>query len=91
MVHWMLNCKEVSEKVSESMDRTLPLYYRVQLKMHLLMCKYCNRLKNQLLMIRGAARFEELTDDAVDESQCLPEEACQRIKQAMRNHASKFP
>ncbi|MBT8373172.1 MAG: zf-HC2 domain-containing protein [Desulfobacterales bacterium] len=87
----MLNCKEVSEKVSESMDRTLPFHYRLQLKMHLLMCKYCNRFKNQLLMIRGAARLEDPTEDVDDPSQCLSEEACQRIKQAMENHTPKSP
>ena len=91
MVHWMLNCKEVSEKVSESMDRTLPLHYRLQVKMHLLLCKYCNRFKNQLLMIRGAARVEDVAEDDADLSQCLSEEACQRIKQAIKNDTLKTP
>ena len=91
MLHWMLNCKEVSEKVSESIDRTLPLHYRLQLKMHLLMCKYCKRFKNQLLMIRGAARLEDPAEDNVEPRQCLSKEACQRIKQAMRNHTPKSP
>lgn len=89
MLHWMLNCKEVSEKMSESMDRKLPFFYRMQLKIHFLMCKYCKRFKEQMLLIREAARFDGTTDDNVDPSQCLSEEACQRIKQAMRNHMPK--
>jgi hypothetical protein len=89
MLHWMLNCKEVSEKMSESMDRKLPLFYRMQLKMHFLMCKYCKRFKDQMILIRGAVRFDGPTDDDADPSQCLSKEAYQRIKQAMINHMPK--
>ena len=87
----MFNCKEVSKKVSESMDRTLPFYYRLLLKVHLLMCKYCNRFKNQLMILRDAARLEDLPEDDLDPSQCLSKEACDRIKQAMRDHVFNKP
>ena len=39
-VHWMFSCKDVSQLLSESMDRGLPFYQRILMRMHLLMCKY---------------------------------------------------
>ena len=42
-------------------------------------------------MIRGAVRLEDPTEDVDDPSQCLSEEACQRIKQAIENHTPKSP
>lgn len=44
----MLNCKETSHLISQSLDRELGFKERLALKMHLLMCKYCKRFSQQL-------------------------------------------
>lgn len=91
MSHWMFNCREVSKKVSESMDVNLPLRYRLMIKIHLLMCKYCSRLRSQLLTLRNIARSEDWPEDEIDRAQSLSEETREKIKQALRDLALKTP
>ena len=85
MSHWMFNCKDVSIKVSKSMDHTLPLHERVMIILHLMMCKYCKRFKNQLLVLRKAVQSDDLPGYDVGESVSLPMEIRERIKKTMRN------
>jgi hypothetical protein len=84
MKHWMFNCKAVTQIVSESMDRVLPIHHRVLIRMHLLMCKYCSRFNRQLLIIREVCRSEELMPGDSDDTLVLPKEACERIKQSLQ-------
>ena len=84
----MFNCKEVSKKVSESLDRILPLHERMMITIHLWMCKYCNRFKNKLLILRNAVRQQELPAEDSDVASSLSEETRERIKQAMNRLAS---
>ncbi len=58
MKHWMFSCKEVSEKISESMDRKLPFHHRMFIRMHLMMCRYCSRFKKQMIILRNISRLE---------------------------------
>ena len=89
MVHWMFNCNEVSQKVSESMDRVLPIHHQMMIRSHLLMCKYCARFRDQLLLIRKAIRSEEDPDEALKPSEPSFSESRKRIKQALRNQIKK--
>ena len=84
MKHWMFNCKAVSQIVSESMDRVLPIHQRVLIWMHLMMCKYCARFKRQLLLLREICRSEEMATGESDATLVLPKEACDRIKQSLQ-------
>lgn len=88
MRHWMFNCKEVSRLVSESLDRKLPLYQRMGLRIHLLMCKFCRRFQQQLLLIRETLRAESLYADT-EPYLSLPPEAQKRIKRFLRNNLDK--
>jgi hypothetical protein len=85
MSHWMFNCKEVSMMVSESMDRKIPLHRRMLMTAHLSMCRYCNRFKKQLLILKNAAGLEDIHEDGLGGSPSLSEEARERIKRAMRD------
>lgn len=49
---WMFRCKDVSHKVSLSMDAALPFHQRMAIWMHLLMCRYCFRFRKQLMILR---------------------------------------
>jgi hypothetical protein len=89
MKHWMFNCNEVSQKVSESMDRVLPFHQQMMIRSHLLMCKYCARFRDQLLLIRKAIRSEEDPDEALKSSEPSFSESRKRIKQALRNQIKK--
>lgn len=85
-MHWMYNCKEVSEMVSESMDRALPFYQRVLMRLHLLMCKYCARCREQFETIRAASRYEELQGRELDDSLALSNDGKERLKEFLKNH-----
>lgn len=52
----MLNCKQNSELLSQSLDRPVSLQERVAMRMHLIMCRGCRNFEKQLAFIRKAAR-----------------------------------
>ncbi len=85
MSHWMFNCKDVSMMVSESMDRKLPLHRRLLMTAHLFMCKYCNRFKKQLLILRSATGLDDFHEEDFGRPPSLSKETRDRIKQAMRD------
>ncbi len=60
----MLNCREVTQFASESLDRKLTLKERIGLRFHLLMCKLCARYVRQLKFMHQASR-------AVDENNVI--------------------
>ena len=90
-MHWMFSCKDVSQLVSESMDRALPFYQRVLLRMHLLMCKYCARCREQFEAIRAAACHEKLHGKELDPSRGLSNDGRQRLKKFLKNHLTGAP
>ena len=50
----MLNCREVSERVSDFLDVTLPFSIRLQMRLHLLMCRICREYVRQMALVVGA-------------------------------------
>ncbi|MGD2126009.1 MAG: zf-HC2 domain-containing protein [Desulfobacteraceae bacterium] len=84
MYHWMFNCKEVTRMVSESLDRELPLHQRVGIRIHLLMCRFCSRYRDQLLLLREAMRLQAIQIEEMDSSITLPEEAKYRMKEVLK-------
>ena len=52
----MMSCKEVSRLVSESLDRKLSIWQRMQVRMHLMMCGMCTRFRKQTLFLHAAAK-----------------------------------
>jgi len=87
MNHWMFKCNEISKKVSESFDRSLPLYQRMMIRIHLMMCKYCSRFKEQLVVIREAIRSEDenAAGSEPEDSAALSSDARDRIKRSLQN------
>lgn len=84
MFHWIFNCREVTRRVSESLDRKLPLWQRVGIKIHFLMCKLCPEAKRQMLFIREAIRLLTLESSALEPEVSLSPEAREKIKLALR-------
>lgn len=52
----MLSCKEVTRLLSENQDRPLGLSEKMQLEMHLAMCKGCKNFKSQMSFLREACK-----------------------------------
>jgi hypothetical protein len=52
----MLSCKEATRLLSESQDRKLDLPEKMQLEVHLAMCKGCRNFKGQMNFLREACK-----------------------------------
>lgn len=61
----MLSCKEATHLMSEAQDRELAAGERLQLRMHLLICRGCRGFRAQIDFLRGACRhyLKRLGDD----------------------------
>jgi hypothetical protein len=79
-------CREVVRILSQSMDSKLPLKTRVQLRLHYLVCAWCQRYEKQLHELR---KFARAVPDHVEEisMESLSSESKERMKQALRNRA----
>ena len=88
MKHWMFRCDEVSKKVSHGMDAPLSLWARMLIRMHLWMCRHCNRVYRQLHQLRRMSRHDEAvaSDCPSDIPTSLSAEARERIKTQLRCH-----
>ena len=90
MHHWMGNCKKVTQMVSESLDRKLPLHQRMGIRIHLLMCKFCSRYRKQLLILREAMRLQERYVEDTKPSPTLRPEVRERIRRFLIDSLNKF-
>jgi predicted anti-sigma-YlaC factor YlaD len=89
----MLSCKDVCYIVSESLDGKLPLHKRLSVRFHLLMCKACQRMVQQMKLLRAAAhRYESSKDKkSPPDQETLSKEASARILarlQQAKNHSA---
>ncbi|MCB1908326.1 MAG: zf-HC2 domain-containing protein [Rhodocyclaceae bacterium] len=52
----MLSCKEVNRLCSEEHDRPLSLSEKINLRMHLAICRACTNFRQQMKFLRTATR-----------------------------------
>src|SRR5205823_14232451 len=76
-------CPDVVRILSLGMDKQLSLMMRMKLRIHYLMCSFCERYMKQLKFIRQVSReFPDKIGEISDAT--LPAEAKQRLKEALR-------
>ncbi len=80
----MLNCKQASELVSQSLDRPLPWTKRLQLWFHLMICKLCMRFFKQMNAMHQAAHHMQNKIES-DESIKLSDSAKQKIREHLKD------
>lgn len=85
----MLNCKDMTKLISDSMDAKITLRQRMELWGHILMCGLCRRFHSNALVIRKRVRECDTppTDKvagAEPEEASLSAEARKRIAAAMK-------
>ncbi len=90
----MLNCRQVSQLVSESLDRKLSLWQRANLWIHLGMCRLCYGFRKDLLHLhdqtrRHASQLEQESDEewGEDPGVQLSDESRERMKRAPAREA----
>jgi len=81
MRHWIFSCKQITALISESMDRKLPIYRRMGIRIHLMMCYLCRRYKKQLLFLRSVLQAGGEADEKNKEP--LSAEARRRISKKL--------
>ncbi len=83
----MLHCREISKLVSDSMERELSFRQRMNVWMHLAMCRLCSGFARQVRLLRRAAHDnpERLGPDSNDPKTGLSDEARERIKALLQN------
>jgi predicted anti-sigma-YlaC factor YlaD len=52
----MLNCRDVTERASDFLDARLPFRVSLQMRMHLLMCRFCREYLRQMALVVRALR-----------------------------------
>lgn len=83
----MLSCKEISQLVSLSLDESLPIWRRMQVRMHLFLCRFCARFRQQLLFLRDVAQHHAAAEGDLElhEVMGLTVEARERIKRLLQS------
>lgn len=80
----MLSCKDASRLISQSLDRRLTLRERFGLRVHLMICDFCSRFRQQVELIRAA--IKRMTGQIEqDEHLVIPPEAKTRIADAIKS------
>lgn len=78
----MLNCKQTSLLVSQSLDRRLTWRERMGVRMHLWICVYCRRFVQQLALIRQQMKHWQQQALSTPEIR-LPQPSRDRIAQEL--------
>jgi len=64
MGRFVPSCEEATRLVSDSMEEKLPLRIKIRVTIHLLMCKWCRRFKQQWRQIRALIRSTQAEADS---------------------------
>ncbi|MDC9729497.1 MAG: zf-HC2 domain-containing protein [Methyloprofundus sp.] len=76
----MRHCKQIVDLVSQGMESKLPWSIRMEVKMHLLMCKNCYRYAKQLKFMQS--ELKTIENNIADTA--LTETAKKRIQQSLK-------
>jgi hypothetical protein len=90
MPRWMINCEEHSRLASQDLDRPLLFWDRFSVRVHRWICPPCRQYKKQLNAIRSACRDRggDINEDR-GKGPVLSEDACRRMKSAIREHLKR--
>ena len=52
----MLNCREITERASEFVDGNLAWHARLRVRLHLMMCRFCEEYIRQMTLVARTLR-----------------------------------
>ena len=76
-------CQQTVEKISQSMERSLSLRERIDLKLHLWICAWCQWYMEHLQLIRETARAKANEPPDFTTGPGLSNEARERIRRRL--------
>ena len=77
----MLNCKDMTTEAQSYIDDELGLWKRIQVRLHLFICKYCTRYVQQLkLTIATLQQSDLLEDDSLNPIESEIDDLVARLK-----------
>jgi len=80
----MMDCKQASKVISQSLDRKLTLRERIALKLHLFICDACKHFNHQLLTLRTS--FKHLSASVENDTLIqMPSETKKRLMQSIES------
>ena len=85
----MINCREATRLISQSMDGRLPWLRRLALRVHLLYCVWCRRYAVQLKFLRQAVRElppENIEAESEKLSSAEKDQMCARLRESIKNN-----
>jgi len=86
----MLNCRQVTRLISQSMDAKLPWHRRLAMRVHLLYCVWCRRYAAQLQLLRRATK--ELPPEALNAApQTLSTEEKEQMRARLQEGLQNLP
>ncbi len=80
----MLSCKEATRLVSEGLDRELPFWRRMGLRLHVVMCRGCSRYARQITALDRLISDHYSGDPPAEVSEHVAPGTVQPIKSALR-------
>jgi hypothetical protein len=86
MVRVMPSCRDISQLISDGMDRNLPLRKRLSIRLHVSMCGFCRRYEKQLHLLReGVGHYADPEANGVEKS--LSPAAKEKLEKALADEA----
>jgi len=82
------SCKTVARLQSEALEHKLTLSQQWGLRIHLILCKWCNRYGKQIAFIQAVAQSHP-DEVSVPVPEQLSEAARKRIQQKLRDHQKR--
>lgn len=76
------DCDTTTKTISNAMDEKISLWQRIQVKLHLLICIYCARYRDQILLLRTTVR-KGMEADKAPPATSLSSEARDRMKRRL--------
>ena len=84
----MPSCKNVTQIISQSHDRTLTLREHIAIKLHLFICYPCRRFVRQLTILTTVLQ-RLLKEDIPSDDSALASAARQRIRERLQDAPGK--
>lgn len=83
----MLSCKEATRLVSEGLDRELPFWRRMGLRLHVVMCRGCSRYTRQITALNRLISHHYSDGPPAEVSDHVAAGTVQLIKSSLRQAA----